>query len=61
MYPKLPPVAEILPKSEIVPGESCLLRCELAATDGEPITLVDYASAGRDWETMIAAWLPKQC
>ncbi len=54
----LPPVGEVSPSKEIVPGEPCLLRCELEGLDGEKISLVDYASAGRDWDTVIAAWLP---
>lgn len=54
----LPPVAEVSGSKEIVPGEPCMLRCELAGENGEKITLVDYASAGRDWETVIAAWMP---
>ena len=26
--------------------------------DGEKITLVDYASAGKAWKSVVAAWLP---
>ena len=31
----------------------------VTTADGEAYTLVDYASAGKDWETTIAAWLPR--
>ncbi len=55
--PVMPPKAELSDVREIVSGESCLVRCELESTNGETITLVDYASAGKDWETDIAAWL----
>ena len=43
---------------EIVDGAPCLVKCELEGIDGEKITLVDYASAGRDWKSVVAAWLP---
>lgn len=39
-------------------GESCLLNMEFTAENGEKFRLIDYASAGHDWETTIAAWLP---
>jgi DUF1680 family protein len=38
------------------PGDT-LIRITLE-TQGETITLVDYASAGKDWQSPIAAWLP---
>ena len=44
----------------ITAGVPCLLKMEIEPTSGEPYTLVDYASAGRDWETLIAAWLPTE-
>ena len=28
--------------------------------NGEEFYLVDYASAGRDWKTLISAWLPTE-
>lgn len=43
---------------EILPDVPCLLKLEFTADNGETFYLVDYASAGRDWETTIAAWLP---
>ena len=39
-------------------GIPCLLNLEFTDSNGNPFTLIDYASAGRDWETEIAAWLP---
>ncbi len=43
---------------EIVDGKNCLVKCEFTSETGEVFHLIDYASAGRDWETEIAAWLP---
>ena len=45
-------------KNEIVPGAPCMVRFGFTAADGERFSLVDYGSAGRDWQTVIAAWLP---
>lgn len=56
--PLLPPVANSAAGKEIISGEPCLVRCQLESSDGDPINLVDYASAGRDWNTTIAVWLP---
>ena len=39
-------------------GIPCLINLEFTDREGKPFTLIDYASAGRDWETAIAAWLP---
>lgn len=39
-------------------GIPCLLNLEFTDGKGEKFTLIDYASAGRDWDTTIAAWLP---
>ncbi len=36
----------------------CLLNMEFTDETGDRFNLIDYASAGRDWETTIAAWLP---
>ena len=47
-------------EGEILPGVPCLVRLHIEPADGEPYDLVDYASAGRDWKTMIAAWLPTE-
>ena len=44
-------------ENTITADEACLLKLQFAG-GGEPFYLVDYASAGRDWETVIAAWLP---
>ena len=42
----------------LVPDESCIVKCEFTAADGEKFYLIDYQSAGKDWESDIAAWLP---
>lgn len=42
---------------QIVSGNSCLVKCEFVSETGERFYLIDYASAGRDWDTVIAAWL----
>ncbi len=41
-------------------GENATLKCEFTASDGERFFLIDYASAGKDWKTDIAAWLPTE-
>ena len=42
-------------------GETVPILClSLKETTGERLFLVDYASAGRDWESMITAWLPTE-
>lgn len=58
--PVLPPVAEICEQGEIISGVPCMVSCRLQGADGDDITLVDYASAGKDWKTPIAAWLQTQ-
>lgn len=45
-------------EGDIAPGVPCLVKMEVEGEDGEKYILVDYAHAGRDWETKIAAWLP---
>ena len=52
------PDCRLLDSREITEGVGCLVKCELDSEDGEKIILVDYASAGRDWKSVIAAWLP---
>ncbi len=51
------PWAEICEDREIVPGVPCLLKLRFVDKSGEEFYLVDYSSAGKDWETEIAAWL----
>lgn len=38
-------------------SEKCALKCEFTSDDGEKFYLIDYASAGKDWKTDIAAWM----
>lgn len=45
-------------KNEIVGGVPCLIKLEFKDRSGEKFYLVDYMSAGKDWDTLIAAWLP---
>ena len=44
-------------ESSIIDGVPCLLKMRFTPEAGEPYYLVDYAHAGRDWNTVIAAWL----
>ncbi len=39
-------------------GRTCTLKCEFTDKNEKSFELIDYASAGKDWETDIAAWLP---
>ena len=41
-----------------VGGDGCMLRCRFEDENGQDFYLVDYASAGKDMESDIAAWLP---
>lgn len=43
---------------EIYGGRHCTVKCEFEDAEGNPFVLIDYASAGKDWDTDIAAWLP---
>ena len=43
---------------EFLPDNPCLTRCTFPSPDGSSFVLTDYASAGKDWTTHIAAWLP---
>jgi len=45
-------------ENQIIDGVPCLLKLRFVDEKGEIFYLMDYASAGRDWETEIAAWLP---
>ncbi len=47
-------------ENQIINQVPCLLKLKFEPSDDEPFYLVDYASAGRDWETLISAWLPTQ-
>ncbi len=40
--------------------EKCVLKMSFTDKNGEEFYLVDYASAGRDWKTLISAWLPTE-
>ena len=39
------------------PDKPCIEMIEFVEKNGEKTRLIDYASAGRDWETLIAAWM----
>ena len=43
--------------NEITEGVPCLLKMRFTDRSGKEFYLVDYASAGKDWQTEIAAWL----
>ena len=54
------PVSARIAEGGITPDVPCLLKLEITPAVGMPYYLVDYASAGRDWETTIAAWIPTE-
>ena len=37
---------------------SATIKCEFTDKNGESFYLIDYASAGKDWKSDIAAWIP---
>ncbi len=47
-----------MPKCEIISETQCITKLKFTDKNGKCFYLVDYSSAGRDWESMIAAWLP---
>lgn len=51
------PEGELCRDNWIVSGVPCLLKMRFTDKKGEAFYLVDYASAGKDWQTDIAAWL----
>ena len=51
------PIGEICADREIAPEVPCLLKMRFTDKNGEEFYLVDYSSAGKDWNTEIAAWL----
>ena len=52
------PVYAISENDDCLPNVKTLVHCVMKDADGKAFSLVDYGSAGRDWETVIAAWLP---
>ena len=51
--------AEICENS-VTNGIFSLLKAKFTPENGEEFYLIDYAHAGRDWESTIAAWLPME-
>ncbi len=51
------PVGVVCTDNEIAPQEPCLLKMKFTDNNGDEFYLVDYASAGKDWQSEIAAWL----
>ncbi len=43
---------------DFLPDNPCMVRLTFPAPDGSSFVLTDYASAGKDWTSHIAAWLP---
>ena len=48
---------ELCSDREIAAGVECLLKMRFTDKNGNAFYLVDYSSAGKDWESDIAAWL----
>ena len=46
------------PEHTLLSSDRSLLRISFTSPEGERFELVDYASAGKDWKSLIAAWLP---
>lgn len=51
------PVGKLCGDKEITAGVPCMVKMKFTDKKGGDFYLVDYASAGRDWKTLIAAWL----
>ena len=52
------PVYTLSEQNEIAEGKKCLVHCLMKDENGDAFSLVDYGSAGRDWRSVITAWLP---
>lgn len=52
------PIYEVSNDREIAYEKESLVHCIFKDMDGNRFSLIDYGSAGRDWKTTIAAWLP---
>lgn len=52
------PAGMLCNDAQMIPGEECQIKMAFRDRQGNPFYLIDYASAGRDWESCIAAWLP---
>ena len=51
------PVGELCADNMISVNNPCLLKMKFIDREGKPFYMVDYASAGKYWDTDIAAWL----
>lgn len=49
---------DICEEKEIASGKPCMVKMRFVDKKGKEFYLVDYASAGQDWKSEIAAWLP---
>lgn len=47
-------------ENEIIEDAECIIKLKFADDNYDSFCLIDYASAGRNWESVIAAWLPIQ-
>ena len=45
-------------KYSVSDNGAAIISLDFEGEDKEKFTLTDYASAGKDWESLIAAWLP---
>ena len=45
-------------ESQIIEGEKCLKKIKFTPQNGDEYYLADYSSIGKDWKSVIAAWLP---
>ncbi len=49
------------PSTDLTLGETeCMLKLKFTQKEGAPVYLIDYASAGKDWQSQMAAWLPTE-
>lgn len=51
------PVCKISEDLKITSDETCLVHGVFTDEAGKEFSLIDYGSAGHDWDTVIAAWL----
>lgn len=52
------PIYRLSEDDACLPNVKTLIHAIFKDMDGDEFSLIDYGAAGRDWETVITAWLP---
>lgn len=52
------PIYRLADTKNCLPDVEPLVHCLFTDADGKEVSLIDYGSAGRDWNSVMTAWLP---